>query len=732
VEKFIGDAVMAVFGVPTMHEDDARRALAAALGMRDAVAGLSAELESVLGVRLRVRIGVNTGPAVTGRDIGESQALVSGETVNVAARLEQHAGPGEILIGPTTRLAAGPTARTEPVGPLHLKGKQAPVAGHRLLGVGGDAPELLRRFDVPFVGRVSELRELDLALDDVVRGHGAALVTLYGEPGIGKTRLVHAWRGRLTQPVAYGAGRCRPYGDQGSLTPLACAVRDLLDAVHLNGSNRLTAALAMLSAGLLQDGTPTASMNATCAAVAHVLTAIASVRPVVLVVDDCHWASDPLLALLDRLVGELATSRVLVLWLARLDLLARRPARSGARSRALTLTGLSASEAQTMATALADVTAHLATWPADVLESAAGNPFYLEQLLTAVGAGETSEVPPTLHGLLGARIDALDRPARAALELAAVMGREFTARHVESLACAGPEGAPGGPLHPSASDRPVGGAFSRLGTLRLVEPAGDPALRFSSSLIHEVTYHSIAKRTRADRHERAADLLTGDAPIAEHLERCYRYRTELGMADQHTDTVRRRAGDLLARAGSQVLARCDLDHAAALLGRAVDLLVPGEPGWTTATWQLGEVRIATGRGEEGRSLLRSVLADPADPVEGAHARLALAVADPAGAPGAAAAVARAVLPVFEAAGDDLGRARSRIRMAQEKQLRGRHAEAGALLETALEHAVRADAEPWRWGRSASRCGAGPLRYPPRWPVARHCSRGTADCGRPCA
>ncbi|PWS53138.1 adenylate/guanylate cyclase domain-containing protein, partial [Streptomyces sp. FT05W] len=220
-EKFIGDAVMAVFGVPVVREDDARRALAAALGMRDALAALNEELHATLGITLATRIGVNTGQVVAGGDASARQALVSGETVNIAARLEQHAGAGEILLGPDTLLAAGPTVSAEPTGPLRLKGKQDSVEAYRLLALGADDPELLRRFDVPFVGRRAERDALDAALSDTVRGGRTGLLRVVGEPGIGKTRLVREWlAGRSASgALSYGAGRCRGHGDQGTLTP---------------------------------------------------------------------------------------------------------------------------------------------------------------------------------------------------------------------------------------------------------------------------------------------------------------------------------------------------------------------------------------------------------------------------------------------------------------------------------------------------------------------------------
>ncbi|WP_432838226.1 adenylate/guanylate cyclase domain-containing protein [Dactylosporangium sp. CA-092794] len=700
VEKFIGDAVMAVFGVPTMHEDDAHRAVAATLGMRAALARLNLDLEATLGVRLRVRIGVNTGPAVTSTDVSTRQALVSGDTVNVAARLEQNAAEGEILIGSLTQQAVGPAARTELVGPLRLKGKESAVIAYRLLGIDEDASELSRRFDLPFVGRTRELDEFDLALGIVATGRRPRLLTVYGEPGIGKTRLARAWLDRLDRPVIHGTGRCRPYGEDGSLAPLADVVHQVL-ARSGGRPDHADEALAVLSAGLLQDGSPGPSVEGTCAALARLLDAVSSEHPVVLILDDCQWASDPLLDVLDRLVDLPQQAAVLIVCLARLDLIDRHPGWGAGRPQ-LVLPGLSMAESEIMAATLVEVGAHLTTGPARVLEAAGGNPFYLEQLLAALSAGEhADDLPLSLQALLGARIGALDHVERTTLDLAAVLGREFAAQQVTDLADAGPEGTHGGPLAAGDDDHPVRTALTRLGRRRLVEPTGAasdrPGLRFSNGLIHEATYQAMVKRTRAERHERAADLLaasrTTTVTVADHLERAYRYRTELGLSTQATDDLRRRAAELLTAAGSQALARSDLAWAGTLLDRAVTLFVAGEPGWAAATRQLGEIRVATGQAADGRSLLRAVLDASPDPVETAHARLALAVVDPEPAVEAAAAVARETLPIFEVMRDDLGQARARIRMAQARQLHGRHAEADELLMIGLEHAVRRGAEP---------------------------------------
>ncbi|MET8935661.1 adenylate/guanylate cyclase domain-containing protein [Streptomyces rubiginosohelvolus] len=723
-EKFIGDAVMAVFGVPVVRDDDARRALAAALGMRRALARLNEELTATLGVELAVRIGVNTGQVVAGSDRTARQALVSGETVNIAARLEQNAGRGEILIGPGTLLAAGPTVTAEPTGPLRLKGKRDSVEAHRLLALGADDPELLRRFDVPFVGRDAERRALDTALERTVREGAAGLLRVTGEAGIGKTRLVREWlAGRSASGgLTYGAGRCRSYGDHGTLAPLADAVRSLLAATDPSEGGREAAdglavddAMALLSGGLLSDGTPNAPFEDMCAALTTVLERVARVRPVVLVLDDWHAAAPLLVRTAHRLTDGSGCAGVLVLCAGRPDGPGEdgEPA-AGARP-LLQLTGLPYEEAARLAAVLAgpdggpsDDARPAGDAPSGndlLLARAGGNPLYLEQLLVgdrtdAGGGAADEELPPTLQALLGARIGALARAERDVVDLAAVIGREFTAPELVRLQLSVRVTESHGT---TAQQHVVDEALEALARRRLVESgapgdrAAKAAYRFSSGLVHEVAYASLSKRAKAERHAWAAELPSvlrgGDGAVGGHLERAYRYRAELGLLDDRARRLRDRAAAALGRAGAQAAARSDLHWAHGLLERAVDLR-PGDPA---ATRRLGEVRVALGRTAEGAELLLRVREMAVDPVEAAHARLALAVLDPGGPGPGPAAVARTVLPVFEAAGDSVGRARAHLRLAQQFQRSGRHEEAERDQARALEHAVLAGAEPERAG-----------------------------------
>ncbi|MFI9328862.1 adenylate/guanylate cyclase domain-containing protein [Kitasatospora sp. NPDC052868] len=737
LEKFIGDAVMAVFGVPVIREDDARRALAAALAMLDDLEDLNTELDATLGVRLDVRIGVNTGQVVAGSDASARQALISGETVNIAARLQQLAAPGQVLIGPQTLRAAGPAAQVHEVGPLQLKGKTDPVTGYRLLGLDEDDPELLRRFDVPLVGRTRELALLDAALERVSRSEGAELLVVSGEAGIGKTRLVRDWLDRSgRRGAAVGTGRCRSYGGHGAagaLTPLVEAVDALLADADVAPADRAAADQALAAA---------ASPDGIRAALAALLRTHARTRPAVLVLDDCQWAGPVLLDAVEQLVAELGPAPVLLLCAARPELASSRPDLP-----TLPLGGLSWDESALLAAELTELSAHQDAVPVRLLERAEGNPLHLEELLAALAEADEptldDELPPTGRALLSARIDELERDERATLDLAAILGRAFSTAEIAELARTGAENDAfadpeddvfTGPLDglPADGEAPDGpatpprlhAALAQLARRSLVEAAGPGTYRFSSALVQESAYQSMSKRARAERHERAAGLPSvregGDAAVGGHLERAHRYRLELGLLDGRTEALRTRAATALGLAGERALAHTDLPAAAELLERAAGLHYPGEPGAGPALRRLGEARIALGRTDEGRAVLIQVRDTAGSRLDAAHARLALAALGLPPGPDQPAATAEAVLPFFETAGDDTGQARARLHLAERHRLAGRHGEADRLLDHALAHAVRADGEPER-AAVLGVLGASLLRGPE--PVAA----ATAQC-----
>ncbi|MEV7770098.1 adenylate/guanylate cyclase domain-containing protein [Kitasatospora sp. NPDC086791] len=706
LEKFIGDAVMAVFGVPVIREDDAHRALAAALAMLEDLEDLNTELDATLGVRLDVRIGVNTGQVVAGSDASARQALISGETVNIAARLQTRAAPGQVLIGPQTLRAAGPAAQVDEVGPLRLKGKAEPVTAYRLVGLDEDDPELLRRFDVPLVGRERELAALDAALARVAGGSGAELLLVAGEAGIGKTRLVRDWRERVGRRSARcGTARCRSFGEQGVLAPLAEAVRTLLDEPE-------GAAPAEALARLDEATAPGLDAGRSLELLAAILRGRTMERPAVLVLDDCQWAGPALLDATERLAEALGTAPVLLLCLARPELRAARP-----ELPTLPVGGLSWDESALLAAQLTELSAHQDAVPTRLLQRAEGNPLHLEELLAALteaeGPAPADELPPAGRALLSAQIDGLERDERATLDLAAVLGRAFTPAELAELAHGGsdqdafaePEddvftgpidGLPTGP--PAAGDDApprLHAALARLAERRLVEPTGT-GYRFGSGLVQESVYQSMSKRARAERHERAAELpavrSAGPAVVGGHLERAHRYRLELGLLDARTDTLRTRAAAALGAAGADALAGADLPAAADLLERAVRLHYPNERGTGPVLRRLGEARLALGRADEALPVLVQVRDAAADPLDAAHARLALAARGLPPGRDQPAATARAVLPLFADTGDDLGRARALLRLAEEHLLAGRHTEADQLLDQALDRVSRTDAE----------------------------------------
>ncbi|GGS44154.1 adenylate/guanylate cyclase domain-containing protein [Actinokineospora fastidiosa] len=677
VEKFIGDAVMAVFGLTETREDDARRALVAALGMTEAAAGFDAELRRDHGVRLRVRIGVHTGEVVALPDPGERQAFVSGEVVNIAARLEQAAGPGEVLVSAAARSAAGAVTVADPRR-VSLKGVAEPVEVFRLVDVPPADPERTRRFDVPFIGREADLAALDAAWRRVVDEGAARLLTLVGEPGIGKTRLVAEWLRRDTGSVVIG--RCRPVGDGGTLTALAECVAPLVYEVERVAS--VEPALALLRRGLLRDGTPAPSLDATAAAVARLLAAVAGTRPVLLVIDDCQWAQPSLVAVLDRLLAGLGALPVLLVCVARPDLLDAFPdwETTWPSAETAVVGRLSAPDSARLAAHFADVSTHDTATTEWIVAQAGGNPLYLEQLVAAVEHDDATAggLPLSLQALVAARIDRLGDAERSTLRLGAVVdpdGDGFAAADLAALADGGDH------------DR----ALRELVRRKLVEPVADGRYRIANGITSQVAYRGLTKRRRGELHERYAEHLAAraasDALIGTHLAQAHRYQSAVGLP---ADTLRSRAFGHLDRAGAEALRRVDLPWALTLLEQAADLTTAGDPGRPECLQRLGEVHLTLGRHEQAREAFTTAAAEADRPVTAAHARLHLAMLRQDMAE--LDRVAAEEFDVFHAHGDDLGLSRVRCVLARSHQRRGEQGRALNVLEPALRHALAAAAD----------------------------------------
>ena len=572
VEKFIGDAVMAVFGVPIVHEDDALRALRAAAELRDSLASLNDELERDYGVSLQLRTGVNTGEVVTGTE----ERLATGDPVNVAARLEQAAEPGDILVGePTVRLARD-AIEVEPVDALELKGKAEPLPAYRLLRVIEDAPAFDRRLDAPLVGRREELARVRAAFEGTVSERRCHLVTVLGAPGIGKSRLAREVAAALGGEAAVFAGRCLPYGEGITYWPL----REIFASA--DAEEELEAALG--------HGAPEEIFWE----VRKALERRAREQPLALLVEDIHWAEPTLLDLIEHLADWTRDAPLLLLCLARPELLDERPGWPG---QCFSLDPLSEAESDELIEGLFPGSPLDERTRDRIRKAAEGNPLFVEQLLAVVAeGGALDRIPPTIQALLEARLDALPEAERDVVERAAVIGLEF---EWEALAELDRE-----------RRRPAGTQLASLVRKELIRPhdAIEDTFQFRHILIRDAAYQSISKDLRADLHERFAGWLDGrgeefDEIIGYHLEQAYRSLAALGPAGDRSRALARRAADRLAASGLRAHARGDTLAAADLLERATSLLPPDDQGRLNLLPSLGRVLREAGEMERADSVL---------------------------------------------------------------------------------------------------------------------------------
>ncbi|MGH3023609.1 MAG: adenylate/guanylate cyclase domain-containing protein, partial [Gaiellaceae bacterium] len=446
VEKFIGDAVMAVFGIPVVHEDDALRAVRAALEMRDGVEALNRELERERGVRIQVRIGVNTGEVVAG-DTAVGRTLVTGDAVNTAARLEQAAQPGEILIGEATRRLVPDAIEAEPVEPLELKGKDAAVPSWRLLAVRDTASGFARNLGSPLVGREAELAQMRQALARAVEASTTHLFTVLGPAGIGKSRLAAEFASSVSDTADVVTGRCLPYGDGITFYPLWEMTRELVDEggdprpamsellVDEEGADLIAERIA---AALGRSQVPT-SAEETFWAVRKLFEALARRRPLVAVFEDVHWGEPMLLDLIEHVVDWSRDVPLFLLCLARPEHLEKRPGWGGGKLNAtsILLEPLTGPESNALIDQLAGGDELPEAARLRIAAACEGNPLFVEQMHALFTQDEVSEdqlaTPPTIQALLAARLDLLGADERAVIEHAAVVGTRFWERAVVDL-----------------------------------------------------------------------------------------------------------------------------------------------------------------------------------------------------------------------------------------------------------------------------------------------------------
>jgi DNA-binding SARP family transcriptional activator len=667
IEKFVGDAAMAVFGIPELHEDDALRAVRAAEELREALGGLNADLARDHELTIEIRAAVNTGEVIAA-DAATGQQFAAGGAVNVAMRLQQFALPGEALLGASTERLVRDAVTTEPVDAIDLGGSIGRVDAFRLVAVAGEP--VVRPVRAPFVGRADELELLERAFGRVLAERSSEVITVLGDAGVGKTRLV----GELTSSLGAGVttvyGRCVSYGEGATFRPVAEIVRQI-------APQRPRAELAALLEGepdaelvvqrvteLIGDAEGTGSTGEAFWAVRSVFEALARRRPLVVVFEDVHWAEPTLLELIEYLASWTSETPLLVICVARRELLETRPGWARV-SESLTLEPLSEKEARALVGGLA-----AATGVADELESrivagGEGNPLFLEQLhayLTEeADARDLESVPPTIEALLASRLDRLDADERELLERAAVVGKEFRRAAVLHLC----------PPERLARLDSTLRSLERRGLVHALRPAPheEETRRFHHALIRDVAYAATTKELRADLHERLAGWLDqrgeSEELVGYHAEQAHAHRAEVRPGDPQLKRLATWAGERLAAAGLRAWKRADTPAAVNLLGRATVLLPTDDPARAEALCELGIAQRGLGELDRATESLTAAI-DAALPsgdrrVE-LRARIELARAQVLEQPEDAAdellALAEQAVPLFEELGDDLALGRT--------------------------------------------------------------------------
>jgi class 3 adenylate cyclase/tetratricopeptide (TPR) repeat protein len=684
VEKFIGDAVMAAFGIPVAHDDDALRAVRAASDLRVALSTLNDELERDHGVSVSIRTGVNTGEVVTG-DPAQGQAFATGDAVATAQRLEAAARAGEILIGDATFRLVANAVIIEPVEPLTLKGKAQPVPAWRLLGVIEGAPPFPRRLDTPMIGRDKELERLRSELEAAVAERRCRLAMVIGPAGIGKSRLANELVREASADVTALVGRCLAYGEGVTYWPLRAIVLAAVGHLsaeriveRLEGAEEADRIAALVADAIGAADAPGGSEEAFWA-IRRFLEHLAREHPLIVGFDELQWAEPTLLDLIEYLVGWTTGAPILLLGLGRPELAERRPT----WPITISLAPLSPAETDRLADGLG-------AQPEDrsrITAAAEGNPLFLEQLVALKEEGREEAIPPSIHAILAARLDRLEARERATLERAAVVGRQFTRGAVSAL----------------ADDEQVGSTLLALVRRDLIEPDrapmhGEDGFRFRHVLIRDAAYLGLAKEARAELHLRHAEWLGSagelDELVGYHLEQAFRYRQELGPADAELAV---RAGERLARAGRRAVRRGDLPAAVSLLTRAAALLPDSHAERQQILPILGSALMRTGDFSRAEPVLDEAL-------QGARAagdrRLELrtliereffrAFTHPEASVEEIVSVAEDAIPLLEELGDDLGLAKAWWLKSEVDMNACRWGARAQSLERALEHARKAE------------------------------------------
>jgi class 3 adenylate cyclase len=634
-EKFVGDAILAVFGIPQAHEDDAERAVRAALAIRDGFPAFARGVQEQHGGEVGIRIGVNTGEVVSGREAAaRGELMVSGDAVNVAARLQQLAPPGTVLVGERTHHATRRLIAFDDPGSLEAKGKSVPLIAWQALRATASPGTRLHAHGLALIGRDDELALLHLIASRVRRELVPQLVTVFGQAGLGKSRLVGEFVEALEDATVV-VGRCVPYGDGITYLPLIevsnalAGIRDddpSEDAIaklrasveRVLPSDQAPHVLEALAwtHGLSLPGRATGIgsagdvQHALHEALARYLAALGRESMVVLVIEDIHWASEPLLELLDHLVDALESTAVLIVCPSRPELVATRPSWGTGRlnTSSLTLTPLRRADAEKLLLTLLDSDAVPGDVARAILERAEGNPFFVEEMLamlidqgalersngswTATDRLDIAHVPDSIHGVIAARIDLLAAPERDALRRCSVMGRVFW------------------PSAVGVEDQLIAGLVRSTLVSEETESAlsGRREFVFKHALTHEVAYATLPRGERRELHRRVAEWIRDAVPnrhaeISELI--AYHYGEALAHGESDAELAAQTFAALLA-AGDAALRRGDYTSGDRLLERALEL-APDEAQRARALLLAGSAAVHTSRYEQALEHLGGVL-----------------------------------------------------------------------------------------------------------------------------
>jgi class 3 adenylate cyclase/tetratricopeptide (TPR) repeat protein len=610
IEQFQGDAVVAVFGLPQLHEDDALRAVRAAVELRDQMEELNGELQRELNVRLPVRTAVHSGEVVAGSGV---RGQLAGDVMNVVAHLEQQAKPGQILLGNATLRLVREAVDVEELGSLQLKSRREPVVAHRLLRV---LPEGWRaRSPIPMVGREQELAVLKATYERTIASSTCHLLTLFGEAGIGKSRLVEELLTTVSEPARVLRSSSRSYGgaayeamtrlvsEAAGLDPAdPTRAREILAGFvgGVQDADRITQRIGQVL-GIEQGTGPPEDIHW---ALRRFLEMLALPGPLVVVLDDLHWAEPAVLDLVEEIAAASRGAPLMIVCTARGELLERRGRWAGAAVNSVTLhlAPLGGGEVRRLVAHVLggmDIADGVQEYVAD---GSGGNPLFVQALVAMLRENRQLQLdggqwraatdlagvraPPDIRALLGARLDQLGALERAVIDCAAVIGRQFTAKAIRELSRPEQRDTLDAPLRTLVGkDLIVPDEDALLGT------RGDHGYSFTHALIQEVAYQAIAKETRAELHERYANWLeqmsAGGVPVEEavgnHLERAYQNLVEIGQQGERSVRLARRAGTALAAAGHWNAGRRDIpETTVGLLERALLLLSDNDQTRRTA------------------------------------------------------------------------------------------------------------------------------------------------------